>query len=84
MLDVLTNSKSKRAFGVRPLVCNIDTCVSLVSLCKWLPLRIQLGNKVGISKRRQNDNEEGELKRYDDGDKESKHTRCFAKFVERK
>ena len=42
------------------------------------------GTKVGISKRRQNDNEEGELKRYDDGDKESKHTRCFAKFVERK
>ena len=83
MLDLLTNSKSKRAF-VRPLVCNIDTCVSLVSLCKWLPLRIQLGNKVGISKRRQNDNEEEELKRYDDGDKESKHIRCFAKFVERK
>ena len=42
------------------------------------------GNKVGISKRRQNDNEEGELKRYDDGDKESKHTRCFAKSVRRK
>ena len=43
------------------------------------------GNKVGISKRRQNDNEEGELKRYDDGDEESKHTGCFAKaFVERK
>ena len=32
------------------------------------------GNKVGISKRRQNDNEEGELKRYDNGDKESKYT----------
>ena len=60
MLDVLTNSKSKRAFGKAALVCNIDTCVSLVTLCKWLPLQ---GNKVGISKRRQNDYEEGELKK---------------------
>ena len=39
------------------------------------------GNKVGISKRRQNDNEEGELKRYDDGDKESKHTRLMLRKV---
>ena len=41
-------------------------------------------NKVEIRKRRLNDNEEGDLKKIDKGDKQSKHTRCFAKFVERK
>ena len=55
-----------------------------MSLCKWLPLRIQLGNKVGISKRRQNDNEEGELKRYDDGDKELKQAHKMLRKVRQK
>ena len=43
------------------------------------------GNKVGISKRRQTDNEEGELKRYDDGDKESRQAhKILRKAVRRK
>ena len=57
MLDVLTNSKSKRAFGkAAGMSCR-------VSRGDLMQMAIASGNKVGISKRRQNDNEEGELKK---------------------